>query len=288
MAFLPLPDDFVWYGYGNVFLTPFEDTFTRLDERIEPGDVVYIDASCEATYELCGTQEEWDYYQMVYFPDRRLHIVDSLEAAEAARRVWYVHVSGWHDKQVQAQITEGRVQSTFFGPWDFLWQLYEAPPDREGVLYENGMRFHGFDIIDPRLGYGYVTGSVVRREGEAVILRLWWSVDEALEQDYSISTVIATAPDAPPLVQVDNPPQTINLFAPGDIPPPQTSLWQAGQYYVEERVLPIPADVDSALRNNPLTIYMTLYQWWDGATIDAPHVYETGRRRLRDMYILAY
>jgi hypothetical protein len=284
VPFLSLPtDDF---RYGNSFHTPFEDTFTWLQARMEPGDVIFLDPSC--TTDKCGRPEEWDYYQMVYFPDRRLHIVSTIDETVGVRRVWYLHVDGWNDETLQSRIAAGRLQSQFFGPWYFLWQLYEAPPDSVGVLYDNGMRFHGFDIIDPRLHNGYVEGPVVRREGKQVILRLWWSVDKPLANDYSISTLIAAAPDAPPLAQFDGPPQTISLFLYDSAPPRETSQWQPGQFYVEERVLQLPKEVDSALRNHPLGIYLTLYQWWDGATINAPGVNETGRLKLREMFVLTY
>lgn len=286
VPFLPLPTDN--FRYGNIFHTPFEDTFTWLEQHLEPGDVLYLDESCTSRYEKCGTAEEWAYYQMVYFADRRLHIVDSIEATEGARHVWYVHVEGWHDEAAKAAIAAGRVQSIFVGPWDFLWQLYEAPPDVEGILYENGMRFHGFDVLDPALQDGYSQGVVARREGEAVILRLWWSVDESVAQDYSISTVIATAPDAPALAQVDSAPQTISLFPFVDAPPQETSQWQPGQYYVEERVIPIPQEVDSALRDTPIGVYLTIYYWEDGQPIHAPGVSESGRFKLRDIFILTY
>jgi len=197
-------------------------------------------------------------------------------------------VDGWHDETAKAAIAAGRVQSSFVGPWDFLWQLYEAPPDHEGILYENRMRFHGFDVIDPMLQGGYVEGSVARREGESLILRLWWSVDEPLTRDYSISTVIAPAPDAPALAQVDNPPQTISLFSFVDAPPPETSQWQPRQYYIEERVIPIPQEVDSGLRDTPIGVYLTVYYWEDGQPILAPQVSESGRLRLRDIFILTY
>jgi len=286
--FLPIPVDTFDLRYGNQFLTPFESTFEWLQDHMNPGDVILVDSSCDDIYEKCGTAEEWEYFQRVYFPDRRLNIVRDIEETSDARRIWYLHIDGWHDEALEAQVAEGRMESIFVGPWDFLWQLYEAPPDPEGVLYQNGMRFHGFDVIDPALGNGYTSGSVVRREGESVILRLWWSVDEVLEQDYSISTGIAPAMNQPALVQVDSAPQTIALQAYGDVPPPETSQWVPGEMYVEERVLELTADIDADLRDSPLVIFMTVYQWWDGETISAPEVHETGRRRLREMFVLAY
>jgi hypothetical protein len=286
IPFLPLPT--ANFRYGNIFQTPFEDTFTWLEQHIEPGDVVYIDQSCITIYEKCGTAVEWDYYQMVYFADRRLQIVDSLAATQTARRVWYVHVDGAHDVAAEAAIAAGRVQSSFVGPWDFLWQLYEAPPDRSGIRFENGMRFHGFDVIEPRLQGGYAQGAVVRREGETLILRLWWSVDEPVAQDYSISTVIAAAPAAQALAQLDSPPQTISLFPFIAAPPPATSQWQPQQYYIEERVVALPHAVDVALRDTPLGIYMTVYFWQDGVPLHAPGVGPAGRLKLRDMFILTY
>jgi len=276
------------YGYGNVFRTPMEANFTWLSERVEPGDVLYIDESCDA-YEMCGTAEEWDYYQMVYFPNRRLNIVDNPQEAEAARRVWYVHASGWHDEASEAQLQDGRVAGAFVGPWDFLFQLYEAPPDPVGVLYENGLRFHGYDVLDDRLGGGYVQGPVVRREGESVRLRLWWSVDRRLTRDYSLSALIAIDADGDPLWQMDGPPQVIEMFPQVDVvPPSNTSAWETDRYYVEDRVIALPNEIDSDLRDRPLGIYLTVYQWWDGEIIQAPSLNALGRRLLRTMFVLAY
>ncbi len=275
------------YSYGNEFQTPMESNFAWLTQNIEPGDVLYIDESCDA-YEQCGTAEEWDYYQMVYFPDRRLRIADTLAETTEARRVWYVHINGWHNKDVQNTLAEGRVQSEFVGPWNFLFQLYEAPPNPDGIAYENGLRFHGADVIDARLKDGYAAGPVVRREAETVRLRLWWSVDEPVARDYSLSTLIAGSPDAPPLAQVDGPPQTVSLF-PGDpAPPANTSTWEPGRYYVEERVIQLPPDISTDYRDRPIGIYLTVYQWWDGQPVAAPGVNDLGRRQLRTMNILAY
>lgn len=280
VPFVPLDGE----RYDMLFMHDFESNFAWLQSRYQPGDVLIFDPACE-NYQRCGTNEEWDYYQMVYFPDRRLEFAD---APGDHRRIWYVQVAGQQDEALQAAIADGRLRGHFVGPATFLFQLYEAPPNPDGVLFENGMRFHGFEVVDERLG-GYVRGPVVRREGEQVRLRLWWSVDAPLALDYSLSTMLAPTPDAPPIAAFDGPPQVIDLYPfDDDTPVPETSRWQPGRYYVEERVISLPADIPATYRDQLLPLYLTVYQWWDGQVIDAPGATPDGRYPLRTMALLAY
>ena len=64
------------------------------------------------------------------------------------------------------------------------------------------------------------------------------------------------------LSSVDDAPQTIRLQFGEDAPPPETSRWQPGQYYVEERTITVPPDSEA--------LALSVYQWWDGQRIPAP------------------
>ena len=70
--------------------------------------------------------------------------------------------------------------------------------------------------------------------------------------------------------QFDGPPQVVSLEYPPQVPPPATSQWQPGKFYVEERELQMPLPDQGYLTS--FRIYMTVYQWWDNARIHAPGV----------------
>jgi hypothetical protein len=70
--------------------------------------------------------------------------------------------------------------------------------------------------------------------------------------------------------QFDGPPQTVSLEYPPNVPPQQTSQWQPGQYYIEEREITIPQTLDGYY--TAFNIYMTVYQWWDNTRIAGPGV----------------
>lgn len=215
------------------------------------GDVVYIDPNWQdgyCSFEGCINAEVWEYLIDVFFP-HGLPIVDD---PAGYRRVWYLKADGWQDSQAEQRVVEGRVPGQFVGPWHTLLRLYEAPPDPVGIPYANGMRFHGMDVLDqtPR--------PLVRREGDTMRLRLWWSVDRPVEVDYSVSVQVVRGESV--IAQVDGAPVPIDGGS------SQTSAWEPGRFYIEERVLSLPefafADV--------YTLYLAVYQWWDGMRIDAP------------------
>src|SRR5690606_30085609 len=116
------------------------DNMLWLTEHIRSGDVLIIDPRSD-----CGPPEEWDYYTRVFFPVGGLQIVSE---PEAYRRVWFGVFNGWQDQALETRIKTGRIAGRFVGPPQCLFQLYEAPPHPEGILFENGMRFHGMDILE--------------------------------------------------------------------------------------------------------------------------------------------
>jgi hypothetical protein len=165
---------------------------------------------------------------------------------------------------MEERVESGRLGGPFVGPWDMLVRLYEAPPDPEGIVFANNLRFHGFQVIK--------NGTVMLppydiRELSALRLRLWWSIDKPLSQEYSVNAlltrggrnklVIADANGAPKAINLT--PNEINL-------PPQSMLeWEPGKYYVEERDIQIP-ELPATYEAD---LYLIVYQWWDGVRIAA-------------------
>ena len=161
------------------------------------------------------------------------------------------------------------------GPPGCTFRLYEGPPNPAGILFENGMRFHGADIMD---GPNPNTGPLVRREGEPVQLRLWWSVDHNLDLDYSVNTMLTRSGTV--YDTVDGPPAA---FYPPSAPL-ETSRWIPGQYYVELRQLRLPFP---AARGR-YSINMAVYFWVDVVPVPAPGVDENGLLSIAGLSVQRY
>jgi hypothetical protein len=160
------------------------------------------------------------------------------------------------DASLEAAVNEGRIPGIFVGPPDFLIRLYEGPPDADGILFENGMRFHGMDVIeDGRI----VTGPLVRHEGESLRFRLWWSVDQPVDLDYSVGTHLRATGTKELLTQLDNAPFVIDG-------PRETSRWEPGRYYIEEREMRLPYPIDVG----DFILYLIVYEWQSNTQYAAP------------------
>jgi|FLYN01.1.fsa_nt_gi hypothetical protein len=259
--FAPLPvDDYQYISW------PVAQRFEWLKDNLRWGDVIVVDPNCD-----CPSPETWDYFLQVYFPDGGLEFVN--DPADH-RRIVYVVFEGREDAGLARAVQANRVFHSFSGPPWFMFKLYEAPPDIEGIPFENGLRFHGFDILEDSVP---LAGRLVRREGEPVRLRLWWSADRPIELDYSIGLYLVRESDGWMAHQVDGPPQVADG-------PQATSQWTTRRYYVEERelMLPYPA------ANWTFNIYLAVYQWWDSARIAAPGVDDEGRLYLTSVPITAW
>ena len=171
-------------------------------------------------------------------------------ALKATPRVWYV-VRDWdRDEDMEARVTEGRIAGKYIGPPGFLVRLYEAPPDSTGILFANGIRYHGMTIDDLPSG----PEGPVYHEGETIHFRLWWSADRPIDRDYSIG-VYALFPTG--VVQSDRP-----SIVDG---PAETSQWQLDRWYVDERTIEIPA----SLVPGTYDLKLAIYQFWDNQRIEA-------------------
>lgn len=219
---------------------PFDLVFAGLRRAVQTGDVLLIDPELISPH-----PEEWDYYTRVYFPEGIRFVAEPGEY----RRVWYVSIDGIRDAATYAAVQDGRVASTFFGPWNFLARLYEGAPDRQGVAYANGLRFHGAEIINAT-----DNSYAVFREGETVRARGWWSVDTPPERDYSLGVFILG--DSGVISE-------FNGGLPAIDAPTETSQWLPGRYYITEFDLPLP----DPTRTGWYPMRQTVYQWWDGARV---------------------
>ena len=217
---------------------PVAAAFGWLQERLQPGDVLVIDPGC-----ACPPAEVWDYYRGVYFPSG----LSQTEAPGSARRVWYLAANGRQDAELQAQVEAGRLAGAFIGPWDFLLRLYEGPPDPVGIAFDNGLRLHGVVVL-PNRGQAQETGIIVRREGEPVRVQIWWSADHPLERDYSAGLYVTSGGQT--VAEVNGPPAPLNGSA-------QTSAWEPGTLYVEERTLNLP----DSLASGAYDLLLSTYYW---------------------------
>ncbi|MEP7284259.1 MAG: glycosyltransferase family 39 protein [Chloroflexota bacterium] len=225
---------------------PFIENFKFLKKQLRPGDVIVIDPNCK-----CVPTEAWDYFMQVYFPTG-LTFVDN---PAGYRRVWYVSADWRTDPETKAAVMKGRVAGIFYGPATFLFRLYEAPPDPTGILFENGLRFHGIDVD----GILYSPAGPVLHRGATLHIRLWWSIDKAIPMDYSIAAFVKT-----PMMtaQIDGPPHVVNDGT------GQTSQWVLGRYYVDERELYLP----DAITDGNYEIQLAVYDWGTQARVRAPGV----------------
>jgi hypothetical protein len=262
MLFVPLPRD-GQYQIWDV-LSPLGENFVWLRENMQWGDVILDNPRHQ-----CGAPEEWDYYLRAYFPNG----VRFTNTPVGQRRLWVLNPSELPD-EVREDLNDHYLRGRFVGPPGCLFRLYEAPPDRQGLLFENGMRFHGADVL--REG-NLATGPLVWHEGETVRLRIWWSVDHQPELDYSVGTSLGRGHNV--YDQLDGPPQVLGSTN----APPETSRWLPGLYYVEERELQLPFPASGVY-----TIDMVVYFWADAKPIAAPGVDENGHLPLLRVEVRSY
>lgn len=264
--YVPMPMS----GEYNIFenRSPLGTNFTWLQQHMQVTDSLILDPSQE-----CGSPEAWDYYTRVYFP-AGLQFID---APDEQRRIWLVSHDGRADAETVAALAVDYIPRRFVGPPGCLIRLYEAPPDRDGVLFENRMRFHGADVLVNDLPYG---GPLVRHEGETVSLRLWWSVDAPVPLDYSVGLYLRRAGGGTVLDDTQGAPSPVY---PVD-GPAATSQWQPGTYYVTTWQLALPQPIS----RGQYAVDMAVYFWEDPTPIPAPGVNDEGLLRVMTFPVMAW
>jgi hypothetical protein len=136
------------------------------------------------------------------------------------------------------------------------------------------MRFHGAEIME---GDRPFNGTPVMREGQTFKVRIWWSVDKPVDLDYSVSLSLSR------VVVESNWDSAPNIVFPQGAPH-ETSRWQPGQIYVEERDLQIPYPYS----RGGLALNLVLYWFGDNQRLIAPGVGADGNRMLKRIEIVAW
>lgn len=234
-----VPVDFDAYRLAPTTAPPMRATFDWLADRLRPGDVLVIDPHC-----TCGEPFAWDTFVPQYFPTGYLPIV---EHPGTSARVWYLSTTGWErDEALLAAVQQGRKPSEFFGPWFFLLQLYEGPPSWEGASFGGRIRLHGAEIE---------RSNTIMARDERFHLKLWWSAEQSIDADYSISVALFDRRGTL-VLQADGAPAAADT-------PAQTSQWQPGVYYEDFRDFHLPPDIE----DGDYLLVVTVYQWWDGVRL---------------------
>ncbi len=258
---------FIPFRLNNLsyIVTPLSENFKWLRDHLEANDALLIDPNI-----TCNFPEEWDYYTHLYFPNGLRYI----DTPQDARRVWYVASQDDASRQVEQELAKDHIPGRYVGPPGCFFRLYEAPPDPVGVLYPNGMRFHGAEIMDGDKPYN---GKPVMREGQPFKLRLWWSVDKPVDLDYSVGLMLSLQQV---ISQWDSAPNIV--FPEGA--PHETSRWQTGQIYLEERDLQIPYPYG----HSGIALNLVLYWFGDNQRLMAPGVARDGTRYLGRIEVVAW
>lgn len=207
-----------------------KDMVRYLNERMKPDDVLVVDPNCS-----CGDPLIWWYYESTLTAQglRRAGADDPLPA-----RVWYLVRQGAADDALTHRITQDRIATTYYGPWYFIATLYEGLGD---VQAQFGDHLH--------LGRVEVTPQKFAHVGEEITVSSWWSVDAPLGQDYSISLQVIYASGAL-LTQIDSGPL-------GQYTPAQTSAWEPGSIYPDDRSITLPFDMTGGEYDLRLIVYQS-------------------------------
>ncbi|MBI1279583.1 MAG: hypothetical protein GC179_15760 [Anaerolineaceae bacterium] len=234
MTFLPI--DWLQFRSVETEAVPIRMVLSWFAQHLRPGDVVIKDPYC-----VCGTSMVWDYFMPQFFPQGDLPWATQ---PGTHSRVWYLATTGWQqDEKLKADILNGRKESIFVGPWNFLLRLYEGPPLWQGVAFGDQVAINGFEIPQNRSTF---------HENETIQVKLWWSALKPPSMDYSIS--LAVFDEYGNLVtQSDGP-------AHAEGTPEQISQWQPGQYYEDFRTITLP--VGTPGRDHYLVA--AVYDWQTG------------------------
>jgi hypothetical protein len=214
------------------------DLMREMAKRFRTGDVLVIDPSIE------DRGYDWWYYEPLYFSGGR--IPRAQDGSNSQPRVWYLVRQGREDPEIRRSVETGRYATQFWGPWYFIVTLYEGPPLTPGILIGNMIRFRGQNIP---FGLHYLPGDTIE-------VQTWWSVDRTPQFDYSIGLHLIDSEDKLVLHSDSGPT--------GKLTPPQTSAWQPGSVYRDDRSLSIPWCFPPGYYD----LRLVVYQWWDEVRLE--------------------
>jgi hypothetical protein len=246
---------------------PLGQSMEWLGKNMRWGDVIVIDPLWKDRFCNCIRADMFEYFADLYFPQGLQIVTDP----DGYRRVWYLKWDSLEDKAFEARVRQNRVAEDFVGPPEALFRLYEAPPDITGIPFANGMRFHGIDPVDG------ATNLLARRSGDKFRVRLWWSVDHPPNLDYSVSLQVLV--NGQVAIQSDSAPQ---VTAPNM--PRETSKWQPGQYYIEERELEVPR----SFKEGTYPLYLVVYDSQNKTRFTAPGVNADNMLPMYTLYVKAF
>ena len=247
---LLLTQSFPWLEeYSKWLAFRLDEDLNWLKGEIHAGDVVLF----ARDHECFSIRQEFDLSMNLYlrFP-QGLSIVD---APSGYSRIWFVTADGSPNSPHWETLRRDYVERHFVGPPGCLFRLYERPPDQEGILFANGLRFHGAQFLQEGepLPPGYFPQL---HEGENVKVRFWWTVDEPLPLDYSVGTFLFDETGYV-IDELHGPPDPTY---PSDAPW-ETSRWQSGQIYYEDRKFEVPYP----LPRQELQLRLAVYYWEEPA-----------------------
>ena len=114
-----------------------------------------------------------------------------------------------------------------------------------GIRVGDTLRFRGQTIPS---GFHYLPG-------DTLTVHTWWSADETPLMDYSFGLHVVDSQGVL-VLQSDGGPQ-------GPLVPSQTSTWEPGQPYRDDRTITLPWCMPPGYYDMRLTVY----QWWDGVRL---------------------
>ena len=265
-----------------VQLTPWRPYYLDLSSQLEvsldwlrgnwhASDIVLLakDQKCKHSVEI------WNYMLRANFPDG----LTFADTSAGHSRVWFVTTGGSPNSAHWETLRRDYVERQFVGPPGCLFRLYEGPPDGEGVLFANGLRFHGAQFLQE--GEPSPPGYFPQlHEGEAFRVRFWWRVDEPLPRDYSVGAFLFDE-EGRVIREVHGPPDPTY---PGDAPW-ETSRWQAGQIYYEDREFEVPYP----LARQELELRLAVYYWEEPAQrFTAPGTDALGMLPVMRIYVYSW
>ena len=240
LLLLPSPP---WQKYNADLVSQLEISLNWMQAEMYSGDQILLadDHECSDSVEI------WNYMLRAKQPNG----LSFADTTNGQPRIWFVTADGSPNSPHWEALRREYVERHFVGPPGCLFRLYERPPDGEGVLFSNGMRFQGAQFL--RDGKALPPGfSPQLHEGERFQVRMWWQVEGALPQDYSVGTFLMDA-EGRVIEEAHGPPEP--SYPEGA--PWETSRWQEGQIYYEDREMAVPYP----LERQQLAMRMAVYFW---------------------------